>query len=537
MNTTTQIVLVTLAFAAPLPAATRYVNLNNPTPSAPYTSWATAATRIQDAVDAAAAGDLVLVTNGVYATGERVTPGYACSNRVVITNAIEVRSVNGPEVTVIKGLGPWSTSAVRCVYMTAGIISGFTMTNGFTQKSGDYDFDRSGGGIHMLAGNGMVSNCVISGSHAETFGGGVYGGTVQYSTILWNAAANDGGGACSSTVHHCTLYRNNTLWTGGGVNMCVVNDCDIIWNGANCGGGASYSSVSNCAIIRNGTDFDGGGTYFCAVINCLITNNIAERGGGTYGGTVHDCTISRNSATLHGGGTRDGIVSHCLVVSNMAAVNGGGTCYGTIVNSTISDNRIYYYGGGTYGSIVSNSTVNGNRAVYYGGGSYGGMLYNCLIVSNSAGINGGGTYTGILNNCTICNNYATNSGGGTCHATLRNSIVWANTAGQSNNNHGACSFVFSCTTPLPGGLGNISDNPSLWGGYCLADGSVCIDTGTNAYAPMPYDLAGNPRIYNSIVDMGCHEYVPEPLLWHVWASLPALVWLRRYANNRRARGH
>src|SRR5581483_2191953 len=82
-------------------AATLYVDINSPGPAAPYSSWATAATDIQSAVDAATDGDLVLVTNGVYASGTTSMGG--TSNRVAVRKAITVQSVNGAASTIVDG--------------------------------------------------------------------------------------------------------------------------------------------------------------------------------------------------------------------------------------------------------------------------------------------------------------------------------------------------------------------------------------------------------------------------------------------------
>src|SRR5713101_5698444 len=83
-------------------AATLYVWQGSPCPTAPFSSWATAATSLQQALDAAQPGDTVLATNGVYAVGGRVAAGTE-TNRVVVNKPVTLLSVNGPAATSIEG--------------------------------------------------------------------------------------------------------------------------------------------------------------------------------------------------------------------------------------------------------------------------------------------------------------------------------------------------------------------------------------------------------------------------------------------------
>ncbi|MEM7392933.1 MAG: choice-of-anchor Q domain-containing protein, partial [Verrucomicrobiota bacterium] len=147
-------------------------------------------------------------------------------------------------------------------------------------------------------------------------------------------------------------------------------------------------------------------------------------------------------------------------------------------------------------------------------GAHQSTLYNCLIRGNHADDDGGGVDGGgVYNNCTMVDNTAGNRGGGADGGRFYNCIVYDNQAADGSNFRGG-TYSTSCTTPLPAGVGNITNAPlfidtdSL--NYRLQPASPCINAGANqGWMAGATDLDGNDRIDDLIVDMGAYEFFDD----------------------------
>jgi len=296
-----------------------YVWYVSPASSAdgPGTLWSNAFHTIQGAIDAASDNESVLVSNGVYDTGTTYREGIRA--RVNVDKQITVRAVNGPEQTIIEGDGPNGSSAVRCVYLGENaLLSGFTITNGHTDISGDESDWQSGGGAWCES-SSLISNCIIVANSANVNGGGVMGGNIADCT-LQNNTAQYGGGAALVMMTNCVV-SGNTAEYGGGIYRYRAYSSLFSDNTATNGGGGYSATMDNCRVIDNTATGNGGGGYQISAESSLFSGNSASDGGATYQSSQNNSTITANSATVRGGGTSYGSIYNCIVWDNTAPLN------------------------------------------------------------------------------------------------------------------------------------------------------------------------------------------------------------------------
>ncbi|MCG3126375.1 MAG: hypothetical protein CHACPFDD_01210 [Phycisphaerae bacterium] len=250
---------------------------------------------IQEALDAASAGDSVLVLGGTY--WENVN-----FNGVDLT----LMSVSGPAVTTINGnaLGP-------CVTFNSGetraaLLEGFTLTNGLGEPIASA---RIGGGVRCLLSSPTIRGNVFSGNLAS-YGGGMdteRGNPLIERNVFQNNEAEDS--------HLGPLHL-----TGDGGGISVFD---------------SSAEIYNNVVIDNVANRNGGGVHvdgtdpFHAVDvfmrNNLIAGNHAQTG---FGGGVairarafveiSGCTIADNIAFKKGAGMNvDGADTDVLVTNSI----------------------------------------------------------------------------------------------------------------------------------------------------------------------------------------------------------------------------
>jgi len=277
-------------------------------------------TTIQDAIDIAGEGDIIIVHPGRYY--ENITfPGID-----ITLTSIDPNDPNIIDATIIDANHSGTVVTFNGSESEECLLTGITITNGLSTQGGgikgnysfaqvrnsiitgnkayDDDYFVFGGGIYKL--NGNITNCVIS--ENETYfrlqGGGAYS----------NAGA--GLAYCNGEIRNCTISNNSALsnWpfntSGGGLYMCS-------------------GIISRCIIINNNSVHRGGGLAVCygSIDNCLIANNSAKEGGGfhQYEGIISNCTITNNSATEEGGGIRnklvDATIENCIFWGNVAVTH------------------------------------------------------------------------------------------------------------------------------------------------------------------------------------------------------------------------
>jgi len=258
---------------------TIYVDVNH-TPDIENGSISYPFSTIERGIYATTYADTVIVKPGTYSENLNFTGDWG----ITLTST----DPNDPDIvasTIIDGGG---NGAVVTFEYDSSVLTGFTITNGYT--------DGYGGGICCNSqGESMpptISHCIITGNMARLGGGGIScydnGPTISHCIIAGNFASIGGGIDC------------NNEWVG---YSPTISHCLIAGNSANSGGGI-YSTggspaISHCDISSNNTNAEDGygGGIVCADSNMMVHHTILWADTALYGPEIVIMS-SANPSTL-----------------------------------------------------------------------------------------------------------------------------------------------------------------------------------------------------------------------------------------------
>ena len=345
---------------------------------------------IQNAIDACADGDSVLVSDGWY-TGD------GNKNIDLCGKAITVLSENGPQSCIIDLQGEGRGFLLENDETRATVIDGFTITDGLMEY---------GTGFFLDEASPTIRNCVISDCNA-------YGDNARSAAIEISY--------CAPLIENCVMEFDSVFTTdndiGGGAVFAQTSspefyNCTFSFNYAEGDGGAirmdnCLAIMDNCIVKANSINgpshLYGAGCFFdnttVTIHNCIITGNYFDDhdsfafGGGLYfrdsTPTITECEISENSIPLedyyHGNGAgihvydSQAIIDKCLIRDNWIGANwcdGAGICFdhdettALVTNCTFVNNILL--GGANDGSAIN---------IY----DCSPVIKNCIIANNTGG--------------------------------------------------------------------------------------------------------------------------------------------------------
>lgn len=287
-------------------------------------SWETALKTVQEGINVASEGDIVVVARGTYvenihfAGKNLVLRGTEPLDRDVVSSTIIRGARSGPAVTFA------GTEAARCV------LSGFTIREGSAAYGGGICGGTSDAHTHAA-----IENNVITFNRAD-YGGGLAfcDGAIRNNTITRNSATHqfgEGGGLafCDGVIENNTISRNSSVWRGGGLARCngAIRNNIIYDNSSSSGGGLAYckGAIQNNEVYENSAKVWGGGLHWCdgPIRSNTVTGNTAGWGGGLSlcDGAIQNNAIIGNSADNSGGGIAwcDAAILNCILWENEAA--------------------------------------------------------------------------------------------------------------------------------------------------------------------------------------------------------------------------